>query len=115
MVWYKKLILYLVEASSIPLLLLSIVMVLSGYGMLKPWIIEDLTLGILSYSISARIHTDKIIRSSFSILLIIHSITGSYILIDRRIRFKKINYILKALSLIVLLYVLAIIIMCEIT
>ena len=75
-----RLALAIVEATSIPLILLLSLYILSGYQMLLP--------GIYIMPAARTIHTDRVLRAVFLALVYLHSLTGFIIMCERRIRGK---------------------------
>ncbi len=110
---YTKVVLILVETTSIPLLFLSIVMILTGYCIVNPRIVSLLTLGLLSLNKAYIIHTDPIIRNSFSILLFIHSLSGSILMINRYIRNVKMKSVTRFLVIILFTYLILLVCLAE--
>ncbi|MCS7108538.1 MAG: hypothetical protein RMH77_02865 [Sulfolobales archaeon] len=72
----------LVEYTSLPLAVLLLFYILSGYGMISniPSIIG------LNYVISSRIHTLPLLRYILTVLVIIHSYSGFTIVINRNLQ-----------------------------
>lgn len=102
-----RLALMLIELSSLPLLVLVILYVYSGYQMLYPEVY------LLPYA--RTIHTDPILRVLFIVLTYIHAVSGFIIMISRRIKKKEISKILKYIIIVVLTLLIAIPIMLDIT
>ncbi len=106
-------ILLVVEALSIPLFLTTILLIISGYGIINPRVVNLLTFGLMNYATSANLHTTEILRISFTILVLIHSYGGLILLSLRRIRNKLLKNIVSLLSSIITLYVFIILILSE--
>lgn len=73
-----RLALAIVEATSIPLIVLLSLYILSGYQMLNP--------GLYIMPAARTVHTDRILRVVFLALVYLHSLTGLIIMCERRIR-----------------------------
>ncbi len=88
-----KLALLIVEATSIPLYVVITIYILTGYQLLFKYV---------KLIPNARaIHTDPLLRTSLVILTYLHSISGLYILINRRVRNKALKTLLEYVVLIV--------------
>lgn len=109
-----KLMVLLVETTSLPLLVLTLVMILSGYGMLYPMLIESLTLGLIGYGEAARIHTNPLIRAGFTLLALIHGLAGSILLVERYVKNPFVKRVIEYGIAFILLYIATTIIIAEI-
>lgn len=81
----------IVEASSIPLLILIILYTLSGYQMLYPQ--------VRLLPVARAIHVDLLLRMLFIILVYLHSLSGFVIIIERRIRLRTVKTFLEYIVL----------------
>lgn len=104
MKYLLKLCLVLTEASSIVLLALTLIYIVSGYGLIKTSIVRKITFGLINRHIAELIHTDLILRVLFSIFLIIHCLSGITLMLHRRIRYKTLRYSLLLLVTTLILY-----------
>jgi succinate dehydrogenase hydrophobic anchor subunit len=86
-----RLALAIVEVTSIPLLILIILYVLSGYQMLYPY--------IRLIPASRAIHTDPLLRVIFVVLVYLHSLAGLIIIIERRLRLKMLKTVLEYIAI----------------
>jgi succinate dehydrogenase hydrophobic anchor subunit len=73
-----RILLTLVETTSLPLLVLCMIYLLTGYQILLP--------GLKLIPMARVIHTDLVLRVSFIVLTLIHSYSGLIILCERRIK-----------------------------
>jgi hypothetical protein len=87
-----RLALIIVEVSSIPLLLLTVLYVLSGYQLLYPY--------IRLIPASRAIHVDLLLRILFIILTYLHSLAGLVILLERRVKLKILKLVLEYIVII---------------
>ncbi|WFO76002.1 hypothetical protein J4526_03910 [Desulfurococcaceae archaeon MEX13E-LK6-19] len=110
---FPKIMFLLIETTSLPLLVLAILMIISGYALVYPHVISGLTFGAMNYSTAHRIHTDPLIRSSFAILALLHSLAGTFLLIEKHVKNKTLKSTLEFIAMTMLLYLLLIIIMAE--
>ncbi len=65
--------------TSIPLIIISYLYLLSGYALLKPSIVENLTLGLIDYRKAVLIHLNPLTRWILIALASIHSTTGLWL------------------------------------
>lgn len=73
-----KISLYLVEATSIPLMVLLTIYLLTGYEMMVP-----------KYRFipgASVIHTDRVLRIAFATLAILHCYAGLTVMLERRVK-----------------------------
>ncbi len=103
----------LLETTSLPLLVLALLMIISGYALVYPHVISSLTFGAMNYSTAHRIHTDPLIRSSFAILALLHSLAGTFLLIERYVKHKLLKTITELVVIAILSYLLLVIILIE--
>ncbi|MCD6488734.1 MAG: hypothetical protein J7K21_05875 [Desulfurococcales archaeon] len=101
----EKIMLLVVEGTAPPLLLLTILMMLSGYGIVGSRTLSALTGGLFGYRTSLFIHTDSLIRYSFSILALIHSYSGFSLMILRRVRHSMLRNIIEYIVFILIVYI----------
>lgn len=96
--------LLIVEMTSIPLLLLTLIYIITGYQMLTPLIV---------FARPRALHVDRLLRVLFVYLSLAHSYAGLIIMTTRKIRSKKaLNFLLITLAAI-LTYFLAIFTLIE--
>ncbi len=69
--------------SSIPLALTSYLYLVSGYGLAKPWVVDKLSLGLLSYRTSVLIHVHRPVRIAMIVLASIHGFSGFWLMTYR--------------------------------
>ncbi|MEM1645648.1 MAG: hypothetical protein QXL96_07250 [Ignisphaera sp.] len=81
----------IVEASSLPLLILIVLYTLTGYQMLYP--------SAYFFPASRALHVDPLLRVIFVVLVYLHSLAGLIIVVERRVRYRLIK---KALEYIVI-------------
>lgn len=85
--------LIVVEITSLPLFLLTLIYIITGYQMLTPLVV---------FSKPRILHLDKLLRILYVYLFLMHSYAGLIILTARRVKNKKIsNSIMVALTAIV--------------
>ncbi|MCS7104756.1 MAG: hypothetical protein NZ954_04245 [Thermofilaceae archaeon] len=72
----------LVEITSIPLTVLLLIYILSGYGMVSP----SLRILGFNYAFSARLHTSPWLRLSIVVLTVLHGHSGLAVLARKKIR-----------------------------
>lgn len=90
----------IVEATSIPLLILTALYILSGYQMLYPQIY---------FMPSARtVHVDLLLRILFLALVYLHSLAGIIIVCERRLRKKILKNVLEYIVMVLLTMLVAI-------
>jgi len=111
---YLKYILLILEASSIPLLLLITILILSGYGILYPSQIKLLTGELMTEKLAYRIHTDGVIRLLTLILAFIHGYTGLLILIEKYVRTRLLKNVLILITTIIMVYFYSLMIILDI-
>ncbi|MGC8975783.1 MAG: hypothetical protein ACP5KB_06285 [Thermoprotei archaeon] len=85
----------LVEYTSIPLTLCSILYLLSGYGIISP----VFSLVGLTYTISVKIHTLPLLRLVTVILAILHLYGGVVVISSRHVRSWKRRRLIKSFTL----------------
>ncbi|MCS7128426.1 MAG: hypothetical protein N3E36_05315 [Sulfolobales archaeon] len=104
---YLRYVLLVLEATSLPLLLTTLLLIITGYAIMYPHAYSALTLGALNYANAQRIHTDPVIRLSFTTLALIHGLTGTIILIEKYMKHRLIKELIKSVVIIALLMLLA--------
>ncbi len=102
---WSLLALALLEATSLPLLVLSLTLILSGYTLVEPHTVSKLTGGLISLTVAYKLHLDPVIRFSYTLLLSIHVIAGFTILLNRRVRSKTLNKIFKTIVIVISVYI----------
>ncbi|USH00381.1 hypothetical protein K1720_02620 [Thermococcus argininiproducens] len=103
----------IVELTSIPLFILSLILVLSGYGIISPKTLNTFTFGLLSYENSSSVHSYVLIRYGFTALLLLHSYAGFEIFGLKKIRNPKVRTVLSHSLLVVVLYTLWVVTVVE--
>ncbi|MEM0380508.1 MAG: hypothetical protein QXX35_02755 [Desulfurococcaceae archaeon] len=103
---YLKYCLLLTEVSSIVLLVLTLLYVLSGYGIVRTSIVRKLTFNLINRHVAERIHHDIFLRLLFNIFLLVHCLSGLILLIYRRVKNDTFRYILITISILIPLYLL---------
>lgn len=81
----------IVEASSLPLLVLTVLYTLTGYQMLYP--------SVYFFPSSRAIHLDPLLRVIFVVLVYLHSLAGLIIVIERRVRRRLIKETLEYIAI----------------
>lgn len=104
----------LVEVTALPLLFLSLLMVVTGYTLIYPETMPALTFGAINYGTAHRLHTDPVIRTCFTVLAVLHSIGGMFILIEKHAGRPIIKKLIETLILIILVYMGSIVLVIEI-
>lgn len=104
----------LVEATAIPLLFLALLMIVTGYTLVYPEAMSALLFGAINYSIAYRLHTDPVIRTCFTVLAILHSIGGMFILVEKYVRRTVVKKLIEMLVLVILVYIGSIVLAIEI-
>lgn len=89
-----KICLLMVEVTSIPLIVLALIYVLSGYQMLAP------VIRIIPEP--RRIHTDKFLRILTIFLAYLHALGGIVIMAERRIKEETLRKIAEIVAIVVL-------------
>ncbi len=74
---------YLVEATSIPLAILLITFVLSGYCLVKSEAVEAATFSLLTYPVCIAIHTSRLLRVLLVTIGLLHGVPGFILLFSR--------------------------------
>ncbi len=74
---------YLVEATSIPLAILLMAFILSGYCLVKSEAIEAATFGLLTYPVCVVIHTSRLLRVLLVAIGLLHGVPGFILLFSR--------------------------------
>ena len=90
--------LVLVEVTSLPLLVAVAVLVVSGYILRYPGYAPLLSYGLLSYGDAAYLHAAPLIRISFTLLVLLHSLGGLGLLIVRCVKGLRARLVLEVLS-----------------
>ncbi|MFZ8782696.1 MAG: hypothetical protein ACO2OR_01750 [Desulfurococcaceae archaeon] len=85
-----RVLLTLVETTSLPLLVVCLLYLLTGYQMLIP--------GLKLIPRARELHTDRVLRSLLLILGLVHGYSGLIILSERRIRNNTIRTIVEAVA-----------------
>lgn len=78
MVKALQLALMVIEATSIPLLVLTYIYILSGYQLLYP--------EVYIMPVARVLHTDIVLRVLFTILVYLHSLSGLMLMVERRVK-----------------------------
>lgn len=97
---FLRLALTIVETSSLPLLVLTILYILSGYQMLYYSQIHFMPYARI-------IHTDIFLRILFIIFTYLHSVSGLVIMCERRIKNKLIKIIVEYITITILSIIIA--------
>ena len=97
-----KLYYIIVEYTSIPLLFCFYLSYLSGRGLIKTELVKALTFGIISYPASVFLHISSPLNFIFAILVIFHSVSGLCLVINRRIKDRRIKTLMEAAVLAVI-------------
>lgn len=84
--YFLKYCLLATEISSIFLLVLTLLFLISGYGITRTSVVKKLTFGLINMHVAMQIHTNIYFRIVFNIFLTIHCLTGLTIILYRRIR-----------------------------
>ena len=100
-----KLSLTLVESTSIPLIVLMLLYLLTGY--------EMLVLSRILIPNARAIHTDRVLRLILVALVLIHGYFGTLILCERRIRNNLARPIIEFLITVALIFLVALIVLYE--
>ena len=103
----------LIETTSIPLLLLTLVMMVTGYTLAHPETIPTL-LPPIDYSTAQQLHTDPIIRTCYTILATLHSTAGTIMLIEKHVKRKKAKILAETLTVATLAYIASTLLLAEI-
>ncbi len=103
----------LVEITSIPLLILSLLYILTGYGMISGTMQRILLLIGLSYSDIINLHTDPHIRQLLVIIGSIHGLSGTILFISKYIRRVFIQDLLILLTLTIFMIVISLVVLSE--
>ncbi len=74
---------YLVEATSIPLAILLITFILSGYCLIKSEGIEAATFSLLTYPVCVAIHTSRLLRVLLVTIGLLHGVPGFILLFSK--------------------------------
>ncbi|MEM1750605.1 MAG: hypothetical protein QXV30_00760 [Desulfurococcaceae archaeon] len=106
---YLKYMLLVLEATSLPLLITTLLLIVTGYAIMYPHAYSALTLNALNYANAQRIHTDPVIRLSFTALALIHGLSGTIILIEKYVKHRLVKEIIKSIVLVAVLALLAIV------
>lgn len=85
----------IIEATSLPLLILVVLYILSGYQLLSHNNIHLIPM-------ARAIHVDRFLRIIFVVLSYLHSLSGLVIFIERRIRRILIKMVLKSIAMVLL-------------
>ncbi len=84
-----------VEYTSIPLLVGLYVSFLSGMGLVDTEFVKFLTFGLLDYFQSLSLHTNLWLHYAVGLLMILHSVSGLGLLIDRKIKSTTLRLVLE--------------------
>lgn len=107
--------LVLVEFSSLPLLVLSLIYLVTGYIMVSPEIERVFCrLGLCSRE-ALYLHTDRYIRTLLVLFSYIHGLSGLVLLIERHVRPGPLRQALYILVTVLSLTVLALVIVAEVS
>lgn len=101
------------ELTSIPLFILAIVLVLTGYGIVSPRTLSTFTFGLLSYENASFLHSYRVIRYGFTVLVLIHSYAGFEIFGLKKIRNSKLRGFLSYSLLFIVIYVIWVVTVAE--
>ncbi len=104
----------LIEITSIPLLIISLLYLTTGYGMISGIFGRIFQLIGLSYSDILSLHTDPYIRILLVILGSVHGVSGTVVFISKYVRNNIIKEILVAMVLFILVFLIGLIILSEI-
>ncbi len=104
----------ILEITSVPLAFLLYLMFLTGYGLVKSYAVERVTLGLLDYVTCIQIHTSLIIRVALLILAMIHGLAG-FQLMALRIKNKYMRLSFKVALWLVTIVILLQILLIELT
>ncbi|ALV63805.1 hypothetical protein ADU37_CDS21080 [Thermococcus sp. 2319x1] len=96
----------IVELTAVPLFIFSMILVITGYGIVSPRTISTFTFGLVSYQNAPTLHSYRLIRYGFTVLLLVHSYAGFEIFGLKKIRNRRLRLFLSYLLLFVVLYVL---------
>ncbi|RLG81382.1 MAG: hypothetical protein DRO13_01325 [Thermoprotei archaeon] len=88
---------YVLDITGIILLVLLYLYILTGYALVKPGIIEESTLGLISYRTAVAIHLDRALRILLLVCTTLHGLTG-FSIVAQRLREKALR---KAVTLLV--------------
>lgn len=105
---------FILEVSSIPLAFLLYLMLLSGYGLIKPYAVEKVTLGLLNYATCVQIHTSPTIRLALVFLAILHGFTGFQLMV-LRVKNRYVRLVLKTMLWLTMLTIVVQILIIELT
>jgi len=96
----------IVELTAVPLFIFSVILVITGYGIVSPRTISTFTFGLVSYQNAPTLHSYRLIRYGFTVLLLVHSYAGFEIFGLKKIRNQRLRIFLSYLLLFIVLYVL---------
>lgn len=100
----EKYLLLMVESTALPLSILVILMILTGYAMIEPTKIQHATLNMINYPVAVKLHTDFTIRILFVSLAILHGYAGTLLLGMKIIKKRHMRKILNTIITIIYLY-----------
>jgi len=85
----------LVEATSIPLLVTSILLIISGYVLAYPYRAHTLSLGLMDYRGGVILHTLPLIRIVFVFTLYLHGVGGVGLLATRYVKNRVVREVIE--------------------
>ncbi|MEM1662338.1 MAG: hypothetical protein QXP72_02320 [Desulfurococcaceae archaeon] len=106
---FLKIYYLILESTSIPLAVVLILFILSGYGLIT----TTMEIFGFDYRVSSIIHTSRVFRILLIILTYLHMFSGFEIMIYKYFRISKIRYILKATLYVLITVSLVPIVVCE--
>jgi len=98
--------LYVMEYTCIPLLIGFYLIYMSGKGLVNTELVKDMTLGSIGYVESIFLHNTSLLNYFVGLLVIIHSVCGLGLLINRKIGNNTLKNILEIIVVIVVGFVL---------
>lgn len=109
----EKYLLLVVESTALPLSILIILMILTGYTIIEPTKMQQATLDIINYPIAVKLHTDFTVRLLLVSLTISHGYAGTILLGMKLIKRGYIRKIFNAIITIIYLYFVMLIVYLE--
>ncbi|MBC7108940.1 MAG: hypothetical protein PWP49_662 [Thermococcaceae archaeon] len=95
----------IVELTAVPLFVFSFILIITGYGIVSPKVISIFTFGLVSYQNAPTLHSYRLIRYGFSVLLLVHSYAGFEVFGLKKIRNRRLRLFLSYLLLFIVIYV----------
>ncbi|MGQ9781464.1 MAG: hypothetical protein ACUVQ8_04320 [Nitrososphaeria archaeon] len=80
-----------IEYTSIPLLIGFYLIYLSGKGLVKVELVKAMTFGLIGYSGSISLHVSSLLNYLVGLLVVLHSVSGLGLLINRKVRDRSIK------------------------